>query len=86
MTEEIGNKRAPAGHVYVCGACGKVSRWRYGFDDKNRTDASMGWDESCMMNAALVPEDRIAEPASWNYPARVSGITPESGDSTKTGG
>src|SRR5208337_696548 len=30
--ELFGNQRAPDGHVYVCGACGRVSRWKHGFD------------------------------------------------------
>jgi hypothetical protein len=71
MTEETGNKRAPEGSVYVCGACGKVSRWRYGVDDKNRNDATPGWDESCAMHCVLVSEASIAEPTGWTYPARV---------------
>lgn len=43
--EESGNERAPEGKVYVCCGCGKVSRWRYGFDEKGKNDASSGWDE-----------------------------------------
>jgi hypothetical protein len=68
---EVGNKKAPEGHVYVCGACGKVSRWRYGFDDKNRNDATPGWDESCAMNCSLVREVDILDPDPWAYPARI---------------
>lgn len=71
MTEETGNKRAPDDHIYVCGACGKVSRWRYGFDDKGKSNATPGWDESCAINCVLVPERCIVEPIGWNYPARV---------------
>jgi hypothetical protein len=71
MSEDYGNKRAPDGQVYACGACGKVSRWRYGFDDKGRNDATPGWDESCMMHAVLVSEASITDPTPWTYPARV---------------
>jgi len=74
MDEETGNKCAPEGHVYVCGACGKVSRWRYGFGDDNRNDATPGWDASCMLNCGLVPVDKIVEPAAWEYPQRVMKI------------
>ncbi len=61
-----GNHEAPAGQIYVCGACGKTSRWRYGFDEKSRMRdpnsgeryASAGWDESCMCNAVLCWEKK----------------------------
>lgn len=40
-----------APYLWVCGACGKRSQSRYGFD-------TPGWDESCMLNAVLVvPND-----------------------------
>lgn len=45
---EIGNHTAPEGQVWVCGACGKRSQDRYGFQN-----ISYGWDESCMLNAVL---------------------------------
>ncbi len=49
-----GTDLAPEGAVWVCGACGKRSRTRYGFDaDNKRTPLSYGWDESCMLNATL---------------------------------
>ena len=48
---------APSGHIYVCGACGKTSTTRYGFDGT----AMDGWDESCAMNAVLVKESQIVE-------------------------
>ena len=44
----IGNQTAPEGQVWVCGACGKQSRDKYG---EHRI--SYGWDMSCMMNAVL---------------------------------
>lgn len=37
---------APTGAVWVCGACGKTSKDRYG-------DGRSSWDESCMLNAIL---------------------------------
>ena len=70
----MSNERAPEGHVFVCGACGKVSRWRYGFGDDGRRDATLGWDESCMLHAVLVPEEAIVEPADWVYPKRVQRV------------
>ena len=52
-----GNKEAPEGMIWVCGACGRTSRWRYGFDvDGNECEKSHWWDESCMMNAVLCYE------------------------------
>lgn len=47
--KEIGNLAAPEGTVWVCGACGKTSTTKYGFDGT----ADRGWDVSCMMNAVL---------------------------------
>lgn len=37
---------APDGQVWVCGACGKTSKDRYG-------SAQSSWDESCMLNSVL---------------------------------
>ncbi len=51
--EREGTAPAPEGQVYVCGACGKTSPTRYGFDDADRNVADPGWDESCMLNAVL---------------------------------
>ncbi len=59
-----GTTPAPAGQIWVCGACGKTSRTQYGFlsDGTSRGAdsfpdgarvASPGWDESCMLNAVL---------------------------------
>ena len=47
----MSNHVAPDGQVYVCGACGKRSRDKYG---DNAIDH--GWDVSCMMHAVLVHE------------------------------
>jgi epoxyqueuosine reductase QueG len=74
--DEIGNRRAPDGHVYVCGACGKVSHWRYGFDEAEKNDATPGWDESCAMNCGLVDVSTIADPDGWQYPQRVRRLRP----------
>jgi hypothetical protein len=45
---------APAGTVYVCGACGKTSSNLYGEGGGN-----LGWDESCMLNAVLCDIDSL---------------------------
>ena len=45
---------APAGQIFVCGACGKTSKNIYGEDPNN----PFSWDESCMLNAVLCYEDR----------------------------
>jgi hypothetical protein len=73
----MANEQAPAGKIFQCLACGKISRWRYGFNPEGRQTnaqgrpyASYGWDESCMMNCALVEAtetdvahvDRLAPP------------------------
>ena len=48
------NQIAPEGQVFVCGACGKRSRDRYGDQKIDR-----GWDESCMLNSFLCYEDKL---------------------------
>ena len=45
LESSSGNHTAPAGILFVCVACGKTSRDRYG-----DVDAHLGWDESCMLN------------------------------------
>lgn len=64
MLADDGTTPAPAGQVWVCTACGKRSRTRYGFDDDNQ-DAFIdrGWDESCSMHAVLCYEQRGADGA-----------------------
>jgi hypothetical protein len=43
--------------VWVCMACGKVSKDRYG-----NGGTTHGWDESCFINSVLVNEDYLV----WN--------------------
>lgn len=47
---------APPGHVYVCTACGKMSRDLYGTPG---TDTSPDWAVSCTVNARLFRESRL---------------------------
>jgi len=42
-------RKAPPGSVWVCQACGKYSKDRFGDDPVK----SRGWDASCMLNSAL---------------------------------
>jgi len=51
------NEFAEEGQLFVCAACGKMSKDRYGDQKLNR-----GWDESCMLNCILkkyVNVDRV---------------------------
>jgi len=48
------NQLAADGQVWVCCACGKRSKDRYG-----EQAISRGWDESCMLNAVLCREDKL---------------------------
>lgn len=59
MSEDDGNEFAKDGHLFVCRACGKTSTTRYGFDADNKSTASPGWDESCMLNAQQFAVDRL---------------------------
>jgi hypothetical protein len=49
--------QAPDGQVFVCGACGRLSKSLYG-------DAQSSWDESCMMNAVLCHESSVVRAES----------------------
>jgi hypothetical protein len=40
--------------IWVCMACGKVSKDRYG-----KEGTTPGWDESCFINSVLVKEDHL---------------------------
>ena len=51
---ELHGNAVPEGHRWVCMACGKSSRDVYG-----RHPYNYGWDESCSMNATLLPESRL---------------------------
>lgn len=49
-TVDNGHDRfAPPGAIWVCGACGKTAKDKYGIEGER----SPGWDESCMLNAVL---------------------------------
>lgn len=54
----MSNTKAPEGQIWVCAACGKRSRYKYGFDaDGHRCGPDYGWDESCMCHAVLCYDD-----------------------------
>ena len=62
--DDDGTTLAPPMKVWVCGACGKLSCTRYGFDKAGKRVCDPGWDESCMSNCVLVSEEtaeKIAE-------------------------
>lgn len=48
------NEVAPDGYLWVCMACGKRSRDKYGNQKLSR-----GWDVSCVLNAQLLAEDQL---------------------------
>lgn len=55
MSEDnISNRDAKPGHLFVCPACGKTSYDMYGFKPR-----SSGWDESCSMHAVELPVSRL---------------------------
>lgn len=57
-----GQTLAPEPCRWVCTACGKTSRTRYGYDRDNKQCSERGWDASCMTNAVL------CEPAMVHVP------------------
>lgn len=50
----MANHVAPKGQVYLCAACGKQSRDKYG-----EKKIHHGWDVSCVVNSVLVYEDSL---------------------------
>lgn len=50
MTDE--ERFAPEGQIWICGACGKTAKDRYG-------DPGSSWDESCFLKSVLVYEASI---------------------------
>lgn len=52
MSENV-YERAPEGQIYVCGACGRTSPTRSGYDADGKKVASGSWDEACFLNAVL---------------------------------
>ena len=48
------NEVAPEGQVWVCLACGKMSKDKYG-----NQQISRGWDASCMLNSELFKETEL---------------------------
>jgi len=51
-------RMAPEGTIFVCGACGKISKDMYG-------EESSSWDESCMLNSVLCKADSFAKTGNW---------------------
>lgn len=69
---------APEGQIYVCGACGKTSMTRYGFDSDEKRVADRGWDTSCATWATLCFKDSIERsPEGRIVSARAVPETPE---------
>lgn len=54
MANESENSMAPEGTVWVCAACGKRSRDRYG-----TKPIDWNWDVSCTLNAMLCRVDSL---------------------------
>jgi hypothetical protein len=52
----MANEIAPDGYVFQCAACGKRSKDKYGYQKLD-----YGYDESCMLNSNLVPEQSVVQ-------------------------
>lgn len=52
----MADARALPGGIWVCGACGKTSQWRY--PDHGR-EQHPGWDVSCMLNAIHCAAEKV---------------------------
>ena len=61
MKTKFGETVAPKGQIWVCHACGKTARDKYG-----PPNAHPLWDESCALNCALHPEDMLNYDADGN--------------------
>lgn len=76
-----GTAIAPAGQTWVCMACGKTSRTKYGIDSDGKPCSTPGWDASCMLNSRLIPESWIVERGPGGRVTKVDvPPTAESGD------
>lgn len=62
---------ADPGKVYVCLACGKTAKDRYGSEG--------GWDESCMLNSEEFEESRLVRGLN----GRVTSISEPTTEETK---
>jgi hypothetical protein len=47
--------------TWICMACGKKSRTKYGFDENNISCCDHGWDVSCAMNAELIKKEELKD-------------------------
>lgn len=50
---------APEGFIYVCHACGKTSKDRYGYNKKYPGETSYGWDASCYMYSKMYKKSQL---------------------------
>lgn len=56
--DDDGTTICPEYTIWLCGACGKLSPTKHGFD-KSNNQLNTGWDESCMLHAVLVHKPSI---------------------------
>lgn len=47
--------------TWLCTACGKKSRTKYGFDINSINVCDRGWDSSCMLNAILIKKEKLKD-------------------------
>ncbi len=45
--------------TWICGACGKKSKTKYGMDKTGQIVSDPWWDESCMMNSFLIDISKL---------------------------
>jgi transposase len=54
MTQQDDERFAREGTIWVCAACGKTAKDRYG-------DGTSSWDESCMLNSVLCHAEKMPD-------------------------
>ena len=60
----MSDRYAPPGFIWQCQACGKTSDYdSYGTEGKY----SRGWDESCALNCALIPDPKSSPPKGVDH-------------------
>jgi hypothetical protein len=57
----LGTTMCADNKTWICMACGKLSRTKYGFDFLDRNCADHGWDVSCMMHAELITKEELKD-------------------------
>ena len=85
MEQDAGVALAPPGQVWICQACGRRAKSRWGHDAEGKsTVIDPGYDSSCMSSSVLCFEERQSDGSFQAVEVgTVPGIGPEKEKSTE---